>query len=84
MINVLFKNLEFDPEKVRIYLELSNLTLGFPELLEKKILLYLLTKLNCLFSKLLFCYTNNPFLIPKKLKKIPFFSPKIWPIRYYI
>lgn len=70
------KNLEFDPEKVRIYRELSILTLGFLELLEKKVLLYLLTELNCLFSKLLFCCTNNPFLVPKKLKNNVIFSPK--------
>lgn len=70
--------LEFNPEKVRIYRELSNLTLGFLELLEKKVLLYLLTKLNCLFFQLLFCYTNNPFLVPKKLKNNVIFPPKNW------
>lgn len=37
MVNILFKNIEFDPEKVRIYRELKNLTLGFFELPEKKV-----------------------------------------------
>lgn len=50
MVNVLYNNLEFDPEKLRVYRELSNLTLDFLKLLEKKDLHYLLTKMNCLFS----------------------------------